>query len=81
MPKNNQTYTAIQSQVNDVGIEHYYKLFNVCNPKQLMLQVIFNMLWGIKYEQDKDDPDLMNVLNRQRAIFELACRSRPKKHT
>jgi hypothetical protein len=68
MSKSNQTPSFSDD------IQQYYSLFNVSNPHDLMLCVIFNMLWGLRYKQDKHDPDAIEQLKAQRAIFELACK-------
>jgi hypothetical protein len=70
MSKSNQNSPSLFSD----DIQQYYTLFGVSNPNDLMLCVIFNMLWGLRYKQDKHDPDAIEQLKAQGAIFELACK-------
>lgn len=67
--KNSPTLTQIRKEVNSAGLAHYLHTFRIATPDQLMLRVLFNMVWQISSTTGAGDKE---SLHAQRAIFELA---------
>ena len=78
MSKKSQTYSTLKQRVEKDGIDLYYKLFDVRKPKHLMLCIIFDLIWNLRYSENSNNPDVVEHLKTQNAVFELACKHSKK---
>jgi hypothetical protein len=61
--------TQIRKEINNAGLAHYLRSFKVSTPEQLMLRVLFNLVWQQASSTRTGDKE---GLYAQQAIFELA---------
>lgn len=71
-----ESLITARKNVQAQGIQSFYKLYSVGTPKEVMLQVIFNITWSQAWKNA--NPEEKESLRTQRAIFELACEEQIK---